>query len=245
MASIPTTSTLSCAVITTLNEDKSIGQLVYELIAYHSMPVIVIDDASTDNTATVARAAGAAVYVNRERIGIGPSLVRGWRFALDSWADRIIQIDAGGSHDPNDIPKILKALQDNDMVIGSRFLPESSYIDNGNWKRPILSRIAAKACNLAQHGAKHTDWTSGYRGFRADLLRALVGQKYQAKMHGWQIEVLARANELCADIAEVPITYTAGRSSFNRDVADEAFRTWLHVINHIGPRPDVKGFEIW
>lgn len=233
-----------CAVITTLNEASSIGALVAGLHE-HDLHVIVVDDASSDETAHAARLAGAAVYVNRERIGIGPSLMKGWRLALDMWADYVIQIDAGGSHLVSDVPAMRNALASADMVIGSRFLRDAKYVAGGNWRRPLLSRLAAFMCNRAQHGANHTDWTSGYRAFRASLLQMLLGYPYQAKMHGWQIEVLARANEVGAEITEVPITYIAGRSSFNRRVANEAIRSWLHVMNHVGPRPAYRSVPLW
>ena len=88
--------------------------------------------------------------------------------------------------------------------------------------------------NFAQMGAHYTDWTSGYRYFSAEALRRLLKKRYHTEMHTWQIEVLAHAGEMGLKIVEVPIHYTAGRSSFNRKIAYEAILTWLHVMHHIG-----------
>lgn len=195
--------------------------------------VIVVDDGSTDDTPQIASLAGASVNFNPQRIGIGPSLMTGWALALKAGAKRIVQIDAGGSHDPKAARTMVQALDVADMVIGSRFAPSAKYV-GGPWQRPILSKIAATMCNLAQHGGRYSDWTSGYRAFTREALERLIEKNYTARMHSWQIEVLANAGALGLSIMEIPIVYTAGRSSFNRKVANEAINSWLHVFNHIG-----------
>lgn len=161
------------------------------------------------------------------RLGIGPCLLEAWRRAFSDKCGYILQMDAGNSHFVVDTPRLLNALKlGADMVIGSRFCKGASYI--GNPKRATLSRIASAACNLKAH-TSFTDWTSGFRGFKYDTLRRLYYFNYQAQMHGWQIEVLKNALRLDADIAEVPIMYHAGRSSFNRKVAFEALGVWWQL----------------
>lgn len=91
------------------------------------------------------------------------------------------------------------------------------------------------ACNALQGSHVH-DWTSGYRLFTADALSRLLQYKYWQKMHAWQIAVLARAHALGLTVVEVPITYRAGRSSFNRKVALEAVNTWLDIMHHYPPK---------
>jgi dolichol-phosphate mannosyltransferase len=154
----------------------------------------------------------------------------GWRHALEGGATRIVQIDAGGSHDPADIPTLLSSTAD--LVVGSRFCPGGRHV--GNPRRALLSRVAAGACSFAQTGARYADWTSGYRVLSARCARYLLSVPYRATMHGWQIETLARAGEAGFSIEERPITYTAGRSSLNRAVAWEAFLVWNDILNHIG-----------
>jgi len=120
-----------------------------------------------------------------------------------------------------------------DVVIGSRFVKGSRY--TGRPRRALMSRVASMACNFAQPGAHWSDWTSGFRAFTAPALQALLGKRYFAKMHGWQIEVLAHAGHLGLEIAEAPISYRAGRSAFNRHIANEAFLVWLDIFFRIAP----------
>lgn len=222
------------AVITTLNEEETIGGLVGSLKA-HGLQVVVVDDCSTDDTALLALQAGAVVIETAQRMGIGPALMMGWREALRREATRVVQLDAGGSHDPAQAKHLIGVLQltGADVVVGSRFMAGATYNATTGRMRPRMSRAAAVACNLAT-GAKFHDWTSGYRAFTADALRVLLNTYYTARMHGWQIEVLARANAAGMRIVECPIAYTAGRSSFNWRVAHEASNSLLHVFFHVG-----------
>lgn len=224
----------TAAIITTLNEEATIGDLVRDL-RDQGLVVYVVDDSSTDRTCDEALVAGARLLSNYPlRLGIGPSLMAGWRQALDDGADRLLQIDAGGSHDPYEAHRLLGELVTHDMVIGSRFCPGAAYI-GGVWWRPWASRLAACAFSAA-HGGWRWDWTSGYRAFTANAARTLLAHSYRATMHGWQAEVLAWAGGERMKIKEVPITYRAGRSSLNRKVAHEAIGVWLHVLHHLPPR---------
>lgn len=213
------------AVITTLNEDLSIGALVSTLRS-NGLQVVVVDDGSEDDTIYAARNAGAHVIAHVLRTGIGPSLVEGWRWVLQEKPANVVQLDAGGSHDPRHIAHMIHRLRWAEVVVGSRFVNGAIY--RGNIKRAALSRLAAIACNLKQFHAITgiSDWTSGYRAFRPDALRRLARVQYTATMHGWQIEVLRAAIRMNMRIDEAPIIYTAGRSSFNRRVAREAFNVW-------------------
>jgi dolichol-phosphate mannosyltransferase len=216
--------------ITTYNEADTIGPLVLTLRALGLTSIYVIDDHSQDGTARLAALAGAVSIVNHERAGIGPSLMNAWRLAYNAGYSRFAQMDAGGSHNPGHLLTMLDV--DADLVIGSRFAGDAIYY--GRPWRAFLSRLAAVACNAAQPGMRVSDWTSGMRVFSRRAIEALLGYSYRATMHSWNIEVLARAGEAGLSIVESPITYRAGRSSFNLKVAGEAFSTWLHIINHIG-----------
>lgn len=236
------------AVITTLNEQASIGLLVAALRG-SGLEVVVVDDGSEDDTIYVARNVGAHVIAHTLRTGIGPSLVEGWRRALQEKPEHVVQLDAGGSHDPKHIAHLVHRLRWAEVVVGSRFVSGAVY--EGNIKRAALSRLAAVACNLKQYHAITgiSDWTSGYRAFRPDALRRLARIDYTATMHGWQIEVLCAALRMGMRIDEAPIHYTAGRSSFNRRVAREAFGVWRRVgasaQASMRPVSSEKGNGIW
>ena len=233
-----------CVVTPTLNEESTIVSLV-EFLDFNGCQVIVVDDNSKDSTRDLAYKAGAYVVHNQERLGLNKSLWKGFDLAIEHSFDYVVTIDAGNSHDPNQLFSMLELMNDNDLVIGSRFLPFSKYDNSkGKFYRPTASKLAAKLCNLAQHRSNFTDWTSGYRVYRSDLLQYLKRFNYNSKMHPIQIELLGRANQLGAKIVEYPISYVAGKSSFNWSVANETFKIWLQVLNHYPARPKVIESEL-
>lgn len=221
-------------VITTQNEAGSISELV-EVLRDRALDVIVIDNRSTDLTVQRARAAGAQVSVNSRKLGIGPSLQSGLRAAVALKYDRIVTFDAGGSHNPYEVPGLLAAHSTRrvDILIGSRFVAGGRYFaPTRRYWRAAASRIAATACNLkaGQPRRWHVrDWTSGLRAYSRDAADLLLSMPYRAQMHGWQIEVLDWALQLNLNVQEYPITYTAGRSSFSAAIAREALGAWWRV----------------
>lgn len=234
-----------CVIIPTLNEQESIFDLVSFFVS-NKFFVIVIDDNSSDETRQLATYAGAYVIHNQARKGLAKSLWQGFSLALEHDAEYIATVDAGKSHNPKDLLEMLKLMPDNDLVIGSRFLKNSFY-DNtkGKFLRPYASKFAALLCNLAQHGTGYSDWSSGYRIYRANLIQALKKFIYNSTMHPVQIELLGRATSLGAKISEYPITYIACKTSFNKKTISEAFKIWLQIINHYSPRPKFIESELF
>jgi len=217
--------------ISARNEADNIDELVRTIVR-SGYRAIVIDDASEDIAGALAIHAGASVIRNKERLGIARSYLKAWNAALATGSDVIVQMDAGGSHSPYEIPALVEGLSDADIVIGSRFIRGATY--HGRPVRALASRIAAASCNFAMPGARFSDWTSGFRAYRREALELLLSKKYYATMHPWQIEVLAQARASGLAVKEVPITYTAGRSSLGWKVIDEAIMTWLYLFFEIG-----------
>jgi len=214
-------------VIPALNEVGTIGMLV--AAAKQFGPVIVVDDGSGDGTGKLAWAAGADVIRHATSEGIGRSIRDGWRAALKCGAERVVVMDAGGSHAA---PEMWRLLGGNaELVIGSRFLSQSLYLGGSWWKR-LGSRLVGLLCNLAQGGLWIRDWSSGYRVYSASIVKELLKLNYRAKMHAWQIEVLARARELGMTVQEVPISYWAGRSSLTLGGMLEIVMVWLLMLHH-------------
>ena len=213
-------------VIPARNETETIGWLVADASRFGT--VLVIDDGSRDETRRKAANAGAVILHHASSWGIGPSIMDGWRLALDNGAERIVVMDAGGSHRPADIPVLLASKAD--IVVGSRFAPGGRY--HGRPWRRVCSQIMALLCNLSQSGKWLHDWSSGFRVYSASAVRQLLAQRYEARMHVWQIEVLGWARFLHLSIEEAPITYVAGQSSLSLSGVREAAVVWLQNLHH-------------
>jgi len=213
-------------VIPAKDEASTIGRLVTEAIQYGI--VLVVDDGSRDDTRWEAAKAGALILHHAISQGIGPSIMDGWRLALDNGAERIMVLDAGGSHRPADIPALLASMAD--IVVGSRFVSGGRY--HGRWWRKACSQLMALLCNLSQSGKRIRDWSSGFRLYSAGAVRQLLTVRYEARMHAWQIEVLGQARHMGLSIEEVPITYVAGQSSLSWGGVLEAIVVWLQILHH-------------
>ena len=214
------------AVITALNEAETIGKLV-KTLHLQGLAVCVVDDGSTDWTGTIAESYGAHIIRHETPQGIGKSLVEAWKYALSQGWEYTVQIDAGGSHDPDEL-YMFRLSASLDILIGSRFFSGSQYI-GGFWWRKFGSKAVAWFCNFSTH-AHITDWTSGYRVFSRKALEVLSNIHYITNMHTWQIEVLHAALQKELTIAEVPITYRAGESSLKLKTLFDLHKVLLVVL---------------
>ncbi len=213
-------------VVPTLDEADNIDRLLRGIrSAAPDVDVLVVDDASPDGTAdladVLAASLGSITVVRRHGDpGLGAAYRDGFRYGLEHGYDAIIEMDADLSHEPTAIPALVAALADGaDLAIGTR------YIDGGatpGWPlhRRLLSRAGGEYARLALHLPAH-DPTSGFRAFRADLLRECELSTVGAQGFAFQLEMLHRATCLGARIVEVPIVFrdrTAGRVE---DVGDD------------------------
>lgn len=205
---------MTVALVTTLDEADTIGQLVSGLLEVVPRVLVVDDPRSTDNTERVAAAFGADTLVDTDAHGIGPGLLAGFRYLR---GEDVVTIDAGGSHDPYAIPDLVS--QAGDIVIGSRFVPGG--LHHGNPRRARLSRLYSRLCR-ARTGYDIKDWTSGFRRYTAAAVRQVLSRPPTATMHGFQPQALVSCLDAGFTATEWPIVYIAGRSSMNTRVAREA-----------------------
>jgi hypothetical protein len=151
------------AVVPAYNEAGAVGRVVDELRAYdQGLDVVVVDDASTDDTAAVAEAHGARVLTLPFNVGIGGAVQTGFRYALERDYEIAVRLDGDGQHDAAELPKLLAPLRQGeaDLVIGSRFVgPEGSY--RPPLARRIGIRVFARLVSLLG-GQRVTDTTSGF-----------------------------------------------------------------------------------
>jgi glycosyltransferase involved in cell wall biosynthesis len=189
-------------IVPALNEAASIAEVVAEIRGeLPGVDVLVVDDGSSDTTAEVARAAGAAVARLPYNLGVGGAMRLGYRYARDRGYDVAIQVDADGQHDPRYVPKLVDALGEADLVIGARFAGEGDYRVRGprRWAMTMLSIVLSRLART-----RLTDTTSGFRACNRRLIE-LFATWYPAEYLGDTIEVLVRVARSKYRIAQVPV----------------------------------------
>ncbi|MDX3660636.1 polyprenol monophosphomannose synthase [Streptomyces sp. ID05-26A] len=216
-------------VIPTYNERDNIGKIVKRLhTALPDVHVLVVDDGSPDGTGQLADEMAAAdervhVMHRTEKAGLGAAYVAGFQWALDREYGVICEMDADGSHAPEQLHRLLDALPQADLVLGSRWVPGGEVV---NWpaQRKFLSLGGSLYSRLAL-GANIRDMTGGYRAFRADTLRKLNLASVASAGYCFQIDLLWRTIELGFRVREVPITFLErefGESKMSGNIVREA-----------------------
>lgn len=215
-----------CAVVIPCrDEELSIGAIVKEALK-HADCVYVCNDTSVDNTAEVAREAGAIVInVPPTRRGLSAVYSTGLLAALHDNVDFIIEMDAGGSHDPTEIPRFIRMAKHTnvDIVFGER-LYRGSYL--GSRKRYWLSKLGTWLFNFC-HRSKFKDATSGFIGYTRGALLHTHQHSFKAEGHYYQSEVRARALASKLSYIEIPIEYRNSSSHLNQDSILEALQLCL------------------
>ena len=222
-------------VIPTYNERESLADTVRRVrVAAPEASVLVVDDSSPDGTGALAdelAAADEAVQVlhRTAKIGLGAAYLDAFRWALERGFDPIVQLDADGSHLPEQLPRLLARLDGVgssgpvDVVIGSRWIPGGA-IENWPRHRELLSRWGSAYARAALR-LDTRDATAGYRVFRAGALRRLHLEDVHTRGYGFQVDMLWHARDAGLTIVEVPVTFverTRGRSKMSPAIVIEA-----------------------
>ena len=155
--------------------------------------------------------------------GLGSAYIAGFRWALDRGYGVLVEMDADGSHDPAELPKLLTALADADLVIGSRWVTGGT-VHNWPRSREVLSR-GANAYARIMLGVRIRDVTAGYRAYRAQTLRKICLDQVLSQGYCFQIDLTLRAIRAGLEVTEVPISFTErtlGASKMSRAVIAEA-----------------------
>ena len=190
--------------------------------------VLVVDDNSPDGTADLADEVGSRlcrIEVLRRpgKIGIGDAVRDGFTLGIERGYDIVVQIDADLSHDPAALPELLGEIERGaDAAIGSRYVPGGS-IPHWPWYRRAVSKWGNRYATLVL-GIPIRDATSGYRAFRADILKTSEYTNTRSKGYGFQIELCYRVWQHGGRIAQVPITFTdrvRGHSKMSLSVGAE------------------------
>lgn len=223
-------------VVPTYNEADNLGWIVERtLAAVPEAHVLVVDDSSPDGTGKIAeeiasRERRVDVVHRTEKAGLGAAYLDGFSVALDRDFDVIGEMDADGSHQPEQLHRLLDALVDADLVIGSRYVPGGTVV---NWSlfRKALS-VGGNGYARAMLGLPVRDVTAGFRLFRAATLRTLDLHGVESVGYCFQADLTLRTVRAGLTVREVPIDFLErerGESKMNRAVAIESLRritTW-------------------
>jgi dolichol-phosphate mannosyltransferase len=190
--------------------------------------VLVVDDSSPDGTGDVADKLAAEdpriqVMHRTEKTGLGAAYVAGFRWALDAGYDVLVEMDADGSHAPEQLPRLLAALAHADLVLGSRWVPGGQVV---NWpaSRKILSRGGNGYTRLAL-GIELHDATGGYRAYRRQVLKTIDLSSIASQSYCFQVDLAWRAVQAGFRVTEVPITFAErerGESKMSGNIVREA-----------------------
>ena len=216
----------------TYNEKKNIGNLIEQIFKIdRSFHMLIVDDNSPDGTADIVKNAmernkNIHLIKRAGKLGLGTAYCRGFEFALKNGYDRIVQMDADLSHNPEDILRLIKSSETYDLVIGSRYQDGVNVINwpmsrlllsyYANWYARIFTRVPIR------------DLTGGFKCFHRKVLAAINLQKISSEGYSFQIEMNFLAYNRGFQLTEIPIVFTdrtVGESKMNKTVVFEAI--WI------------------
>ena len=220
-------------VIPTYNEVENVPGLVPQVLAQDPrLDVLVVDDSSPDGTGRLAEALAAKqprVHVlHREgKLGLGTAYLTGFRWALERGYDYVFEMDADHSHDPGHLKDFLKAVEQADLVLGSRYLEGKVTVVNWPMGRLLLSYCANIYARWIT-GLHIWDLTGGFKCFRRQVLETIDLSRVRSNGYAFQIEMSVRAWRKGFKLKEIPIVFvdrTEGKSKMNRAIVREA--VWM------------------
>ncbi|MDF1705104.1 MAG: polyprenol monophosphomannose synthase [Aeromicrobium sp.] len=222
-------------VVPTYDEAESLPRLL-DGLAVHAptVDVLVVDDASPDGTGIIAdrlarRDERVHVLHRPGKLGLGVAYRAGFAWALARDYDVIVEMDADGSHRPQDLPVLLTELARDapgtgaDLVLGSRWVPGGGVV-NWPWYRKLISRGGTWYAQQAL-GLSVSDVTGGFRAFRRATLERLPLDEVSSQGYCFQVDLVRRVLEADMTVSEVPITFverTRGRSKMSGSIVREA-----------------------
>jgi dolichol-phosphate mannosyltransferase len=219
-----------CICLPTYNESENLEPMVTRLgeVLGGDGLVLVIDDNSPDGTGELADRLAAErrwveVLHRPRKEGLGPAYLDGFRRALELGADLVLEMDCDFSHDPVDVPRLVAAAEDADLVVGSRYVPGGG---TRNWG--LLRRLISRGGSLYAQlllGVPVRDLTGGFKCYRRDVLEAIDLDAIHSKGYAFQIETTYRALRGGFRVVEVPIVFVdreVGGSKMSKAIVLEA-----------------------
>jgi len=220
-------------IVPTYNERENIGRLIDCILSQDTrLEILVVDDGSPDGTGDIVdsiMATNARVHILRrpKKMGLGTAYVAGFRWALERRYDAVFEMDADFSHDPNHLPQFLRAIEEADLVLGSRYREGKVTVVNWPIARLILSYFANVYARSVT-GLPLWDATGGFKCFRRRVLEAIDLSEIKSNGYAFQIEMSFRAWRKGFRLIEIPIVFvdrTEGQSKMSKHIVREAI--WM------------------
>lgn len=232
-------------IIPTFNEAENIGRLLQTLLNLYSdnLHILVIDDNSPDGTAEIVREVmrmepRVKLLTREKKLGLGTAYISGFTYALENGYKLVIEMDADFSHDPASIRIMIDAMNDADLVIGSRYMNNTVNVVNWPLRRLVLSKMASIYTRMIT-GMPVTDPTGGFKCFSSRVLQSIDLGKVNSQGYSFQIEMNFRVWKKGFVIQEIPIVFvdrTVGNSKMTRRNIREAIWIvwWLKIKSVFG-----------
>ena len=233
LAEMNDTNKLISIIIPTYNERENIGLLIPEIKkGFPGAHILVVDDSSPDGTGQcvqeIATSIGGVFLKSRpKKEGLGRAYITGFKWALERSYQFIFEMDADFSHDPHHLPDFLKAIEQNDLVIGSRYLTGVNVI---NW--PLYRLLISIGGNIYARmvtGLPVRDCTGGFKCFRREVLQAINLDTISASGYSFQIEMSWLTWKKGFRIKEIPIVFVDRKFGVSK-MSTKIFREGLLLI---------------
>jgi dolichol-phosphate mannosyltransferase len=220
-------------IVPTYNERENIKRLVDTVLVQDArIDILVVDDGSPDGTGALVDeivASNHRVHVlhRGRKLGLGTAYIAGFRWALEREYAYVLEMDADFSHDPIHLPQFLRAVEEADLVLGSRY--QQGRVTVVNW--PIARLILSYCANIYARGVTGLpvwDATGGFKCFRRSVLEAIDLSRVRSNGYAFQIEMSFRAWKRNFRISEIPIVFvdrTEGTSKMSGSIVREA--VWM------------------
>jgi dolichol-phosphate mannosyltransferase len=219
-------------IMPTYNEIHNLATTVAGVLKLNpQVSVLVVDDNSPDGTGKLAdelanKDKRISVLHRVSKDGLGAAYLAGFDWGIKAGFETLVEMDADGSHRPDDLPQILAQSNQFDLVIGSRWVTGGAVL-NWPWYRKGISKFGTFYADVML-GSRIKDMTAGFRAYRADFLVGLDLSGITARGYGFQVEMAWRSQKADGKIVEVPITFverTQGASKMTIAIVLEAL--WL------------------
>lgn len=230
----------ACVVLPTYNEAGNIKNTLDKIFSNNSkylIKVLVVDDNSPDKTHEIVKnyqKKNKRVYllIRKNKQGLGAAYIAGMNYALEKIpSNAFIEMDADGQHNPKDIPRLLKEIENGfDFVIGSRYVEGGNMPENWGIKRKLLSSLAGYVSKIGLGLGKIKDPSGGFRAIRSESLKKININSLDVKGYAFQVALLESAVKNKLKIKEIPISFLERKTGESKMALRDIMEGWKIIF---------------